>query len=1035
MSPDESGPLVDLPLAVALLEQGGGLLAVSDVHGALLWANRAFRQQFGSQALTGTRLQTIFATTSEPASLCNIAEALLDGEPVETVLAWRRADDRRQDSSPSWLRVRISKVGDHHVWTLTDISTERSLRARLNRLEELLDTAQEFGRLGVWERELSTGKGRWDDHVFRFWGIYPNQGTPSFEDAAKHIHPDDQSSREFVASTKQAGRYSQRFRVVQPDGSLRWLHSHWEIKASADGTPSHAVGIMVDDSETVSMARQLSEATAKLTIAVELGEIIIFEQNLNTDHMTLNARGCDILGLPFSEQGIPTGAFEELIHPDDREEMRATAVRALEERRPVDIQVRYRRSDGQWRHLLSRRVLQRDAKDRPLAFAGVALDVTERVHAQRALEETARGLEVATKAAGVGIWSRDTSTGEGQWNGQMFRLFDRDPQLGVPSREAWLSTMMHPADRALMASVQQRLAISPEGATTEYRVIRPDGSIRWMVELARREERNGRLMIFGATMDITDRKRADLALRQANERIALATRGAGIGTWERDLRTEAVRWDEQMFVLRGLAMPVQPDQQTRAASELHKTLIHPDDTEQIETDNLRSMNEATMASHEYRVRRPDGSYRWLASRSIPVPDDSGQVVRQIGVEWDVHDRVMADEVRREAQVAQRQSEAKAALLARMSHELRTPLNAILGFTELMARDQAPGVESKSPLGGGAIDRSARLAHIRHAAERLLELVDDVLDLSRIETGELKLQPDAIELLPLLQEITDLNAQKARTRAVRLRLNGEPVTVFADPTRLRQILSKLVAHHVGITPARSQLEVGVSRSGSEARISLAERGRPGTTALQLDFFGLSDTGLTAARPDPDADFGLFGALLNGMNGRIEWRREAADGERVVMWLPLSAAGQVDAQPPIEPRTGPGRRAQVLYIEDNPVNVILVEELCKQRGDIDFCSESHGNAGVGRALQLQADLILIDIHLPDIDGFEVLRRLRAQPQTAASCCVALSANAMPEDVARARAAGFDDYWTKPIRFASFLAGLNRLLPDRPQQPPAA
>ena len=787
---------------------------------------------------------------------------------------------------------------------------------------------------------------------------------------------------------------------------------------------------MVDDSETVAMARQLGEAAAKLTIAVELGEIVIFEQDLRTDRMKLNARGCEILGIPFSEQGLPFAQFEQLLHPDDREEIRVADVRAMTERRPVDVQGRYRTLDGQWRNLLSRRVLQRDAYDRPLALICVALDVTERVHAKRALEETARGLEVATTAAGVGIWSRDTGSGEGQWNIQMYRFFDRDPQLGPPSRDEWLTSLIHPDDRKSMDSVRLRVQQSPDGATTEYRIIRPDGSVRWLVELARREQRSGRSMIFGATMDITDRKCADLALRQSNERIALATRGAGIGTWERDLLTDAVHWDEQMFLLRGLAMPRDADQQARAAQALRKSLVCPEDLDQIDDAGQHFASPAAMISHEYRVRWPDGKHRWLASRSIPLFDEHGQAVRQIGVEWDVHERVTADEIRREAQLSQQHGEAKSALLARISHELRTPLNAILGFTDLMAQEQSASSQSMSAKSGVKLRRNERLGHIRTAAERLLELVDDVLELSKVETGGMNLQPKAIDLLPMLQEIVADNLQKTQLRSVRLRLRGEPTCVFADPIRLRQILSKLVAHHAGRAPARSELDISISRHRHGARIALAERGGPDDSARQIELFAASELS-TASRSQQDADFSLFGALLNGMNGRIERPRPASgNGERVVLWMPLAISKD---ETPVLPgaHDGPGRVARVLYIEDNPVNVILVEELVKQRGDIDFCSEPDGRAGVERALKIQPDLILIDIHLPDFDGFEVLRRLRADPLMAATRCVALSANAMPEDVARARAAGFDDYWTKPIRFASFLAGLDRMLPTRPQQ----
>ncbi|MBS0434630.1 MAG: response regulator, partial [Proteobacteria bacterium] len=123
-----------------------------------------------------------------------------------------------------------------------------------------------------------------------------------------------------------------------------------------------------------------------------------------------------------------------------------------------------------------------------------------------------------------------------------------------------------------------------------------------------------------------------------------------------------------------------------------------------------------------------------------------------------------------------------------------------------------------------------------------------------------------------------------------------------------------------------------------------------------------------------------------------------------------------------------RGQLLYIEDNPVNVMLVEEIVRGLSGLSIHSESSGSEGVARAAALRPDLVLVDMQLPDFDGYEVLRRLRAQPETADIPCVALSANAMPEDIARARAAGFDDYWTKPIDFRSFLGALEERFPAR-------
>jgi CheY-like chemotaxis protein len=158
----------------------------------------------------------------------------------------------------------------------------------------------------------------------------------------------------------------------------------------------------------------------------------------------------------------------------------------------------------------------------------------------------------------------------------------------------------------------------------------------------------------------------------------------------------------------------------------------------------------------------------------------------------------------------------------------------------------------------------------------------------------------------------------------------------------------------------------------------------------------------------------------MGGRVRLAHSGASDTRIELRLPL-AANAVE--------TTPGRTAtRVLYIEDNDVNMMIVRELLSQRPTIEFHGAADGHKGVAMARELQPALVLVDMQLPDIDGIEVLRQLRADPATAGLACIALSANAMPEDVRRARAAGFDDYWTKPIDLSAFLASIDRLAPTR-------
>src|SRR5205085_11544682 len=281
-------------------------------------------------------------------------------------------------------------------------------------------------------------------------------------------------------------------------------------------------------------------------------------------------------------------------------------------------------------------------------------------------------------SAGLGIFTRDPQSEEGDWNAEMFRLMGRAPELGVPTPQEWLDRIVHPDDRAQMAGARDRLLDAKEDRRDEqYRVVWPSGAVRWMLDRARRVTRNGQPMVFGITIDITERVRTEAALRSANERVALTARAVGLGTWEWNPSTGASVWDEQMFRLRGRAPdPSPPDAAGRRA------IVHPDDRERVDSLLSNAVAQRRTAAYEFRAVWPDGSVRWLASRSTPVTDPDG-ATRYIGVNWDITDQVDAEADRREKLVAQRESEAKSQFLARMSHELRTPLNAVLGFAQLL----------------------------------------------------------------------------------------------------------------------------------------------------------------------------------------------------------------------------------------------------------------------------------------------------------------------------------------------------------------
>ena len=1021
---DRDPPAGPLPAAVlqALVEQSLELIAITDAAGTITWANSRFSAATGVSGGDAKRLVDCAAPGAAGDSTREkLGAGLAAGTLEATGLRLRATDD-----SLLWVDAQARRAAELLLWTFTDVSSTRFLAAQAHRQGELLDIAQEFGRIGVWERRIPSGEGRWDRHVFGFWGLDPATGTPPFEEAIQRIHPDDRVKMIYADSTQRAGRYVQRYRVIQPDGKTRLIHSQWAVKNGPQGTPDRAVGIMMDDTEAYESARALVDVNAQLKLAVDLGQIAIWRHDLRTQRMHYSDRAYQLLQQEPRPEGFSIEEVRSFIHPDDIPLVLASAEKALASHQPTDMEARYRRVDGSYRYVMTRRVVERDEAGEPLAFVGVALDVTERVEQRLQAEELARRLEAASHAAGIGLWTTAMNPPETDWNAQTFAIFDRFPPPRVPGLSEWLGECVHADDRERVGKEIRAYLAQPTGRQEiEFRILRRDGSIRWVVmradlDTASLEQRR----VLGVVIDVTEQHAALEALRDASERSALIARHAGIGMWEARLDGSAERWDEQMFHLRGLVPSEKvPDRQERLAT------VHPDDLPRVLDARPDECN-ALPTSYEFRARLPDGSWRWLASRSALVNDGQGRPVRRVGVNWDVTEAKQAELVRQQAVLAEREVHAKSQFLSRMSHELRTPLNAVLGFTQLLQ------IEARRSADAAQL---AKLGHIRAAGDHLLSLINDVLDLSSLESGALKLALGAVDLGLLVRQSVPLVESLAAQHGVVVEIAQARGAARGDATRLRQVLINLLSNAIKYNRPGGRVVVHAAPAGDKAVLRVRDTGR-GLTPMQLgslfepfNRFGAESEGIEGT----GIGLTIVKALIEGMGGSVAVTSKRGEGTQFEVSLATATDGLAAAEaaepadsslaPWSEPRRE--RAGQILYIEDNQVNVLLVEELVKTVSGLAITSEGTGRAGVARAKALCPDLVLIDLQLPDFDGFEVLRRLRADPGTAAIPCIALSANAMPEDIERGLAAGFADYWTKPIDFSAFLMALKKRFPTSP------
>ena len=447
-------------------------------------------------------------------------------------------------------------------------------------------------------------------------------------------------------------------------------------------------------------------------------------------------------------------------------------------------------------------------------------------------------------------------------------------------------------------------------------------------------------------------------------------------------------------------------------------------------------------SYELTYVRKDGS-RFPAIVSVTALRDADDAIigylligtdntvrKQAEQERERLNRVLSDnsvELENARAQADKANRAKSEFLSSMSHELRTPLNAVLGFAQLMASDTPPPSASQQ--------RS--LDQILNGGWYLLRLINEILDLSMIESGRVAMSREAMALTEVLRDCRAMITPQAQKRDITLTFPtlAQPFYVHADLTRVKQVVINLLSNAIKYNRTGGSVLVECQQHGERVRLSVRDTGN-GLSAEQLQqlFQPFNRLGQEAGTEE-GTGIGLVVTkqLVELMGGTLGVESEVGVG--TLFWIELAAssapelqlgehAAGLDRTPSADaPRDAPRRK--VLYVEDNPANLILVEQLIARRSDLGMLSAVDGHLGIALARQHQPDLILMDINLPGISGSEVLGLLRADPLTAHIPVIALSANALPRDVRKGLDAGFLRYLTKPINVPEFMEALDTAL----------
>ncbi len=776
------------------------------------------------------------------------------------------------------------------------------------------------------------------------------------------------------------------------DGSLYWVESSIVPFLDASGRPYQYIAIRTDIS-------RVKEAEQRLARSQAYANIGTWDLNIETGELYWSERIGPLFGHPEGALEISYDNFLAAVHPDDRDRVLGAVAACVELGAEYNIEHRVVWPDGSVHWLAERGDVVRDAAGNPLHMLGVVQDITERKLTEVALEQ-------AQRRARLGNWSVDLATGKCTWSKEVYSLANRSPHHYVPTLTNYFTELTHPEDADKVRQAQQAALESEETQRVDHRILWPDGTVRWvhLEGYAERDAAGKPVALAGTLQDITERKQAEMALEESRKRLEEAQSLAQLGHWSADLATGELQWSDEIYRIFGLDRA-----RFTPSVETFKQAVHPDDVELVIESERRA---ATTGVHDvvHRIVRPNGEVRYVHELARAQTDAAGQVVRLTGTVQDVTELKQTEHAMLQAkEAAEAASRAKSEFLASMSHELRTPLNSILGFAQLFGMD--PYLPEKTRDHAHEIER---------AGQHLLSLVNDLIDLARIEAGKMELFPAPVSVKAVVGDSLAMVAPIARERGIRLidaaGCGTRDLVVQADATRLQQVLINLLANAIKYNRPAGSVHLACRAGDGVVRIAITDTG-PGIPAhKQSRMFSLFDR-LGAERGQVEGSgIGLVitQRIVEAMGGSIGF--ESTEGRGSTFWVELPLAAMPDAQ---------AARSYVLYIEDNPMNQRLMQQIFAARKQFELRVAHTAEIGIQLARVELPALILMDINLPAMDGYAALSALKADPGTAAIPVVAVSANAMKGDEKRGLDAGFAAYLTKPIDIPALFRVVDRLI----------